>query len=247
MRKFLSMMMVLVMCLCIAAPAYAAGDDFVPSIVYKPSPDIVAVEDENGEEAIGVVRDESGEIMDYIEEACLIVTPIAYIWDEEIEVPEEVETLLTFVYEGLNSHDMEIPYDKHGANFDAGNMVIRDLFDARWSCEDHFTMIEKDGVVFEITFDMGVEPDAEIYAMSYDEETKEWSPIEKTVNNGDGTVTCTFEHLCAIEFSMPLVAATVPEEDVSNFNVIPWIIVLILAAASAVCIVIVKSKKKTAA
>lgn len=246
MRKLICLMIALVMCLTIAVPAYAAESDFVPSITYKPNPEIVPVENEEGEESIGVIRDENGEIIDYVDHGCLLVTPIAHVWDEEIEVPAEVEQLLTFVYEELNSNNMEIPYDKHGADLDPANMVIRDLFDARWSCEEHREMIEKEGVVFEITFDLGVVADAQIFVMTYDEEANEWSPIVKTVNNGDGTVTCTFEHLCAIEFSMPLVAATAPVDDAQSPNVLPWVILLIVAAVAVVGVVVVKNKKKTA-
>lgn len=246
MRKLICLMIALVMCLTIAVPAYAAESDFVPSITYKPNPEIVPVENEEGEESIGVIRDGNGEIIDYVDHGCLLVTPIAHVWDEEIEVPAEVEQLLTFVYEELNSNNMEIPYDKHGVDLDPANMVIRDLFDARWSCEEHREMIEKEGVVFEITFDLGVVADAQIFVMTYDEEANEWSPIVKTVNNGDGTVTCTFEHLCAIEFSMPLVAATAPVDDAQSPNVLPWVILLIVAAVAVVGVVVVKNKKKTA-
>lgn len=246
MRKLICMLIALVMCLSIAAPAYAAESDFVPSITYKPNPEIVPVENEEGQEFIGVIRDENGDIIDYVGHGCLLITPIAHVWDEEVEVPADVERLLTFVYEELNSNNMEIPYEKHEADLDPANMVIRDLFDARWACEEHREMIEKEGVTFEITFDLGVVADAQIFVMTYDEDANEWSPIVKTVNNGDGTVTCTFEHLCAIEFSMPIAAATVPVEDVPSMNVWPWILLLFVAAVAVVCIVVAKNKKKTA-
>lgn len=246
MRKLICMLIALVMCLSIATPAFAAENGFVPSITYKPNPEVVPVEDENGDEYIGVIRDEDGEIIDYVAHGCLLIAPIAHVWDEEIEVPADVERLLTFVYEELTSHNMEIPYEKHEAELDPANMVIRDLFDARWSCEEHREMIEKDGVTFEITFDLGVVADAQIFVMTYDEEANEWSPIVKTVNNGDGTVTCTFEHLCAIEFSMPIAAATVPAEEAPSANAMPWVVILILAVVAVVAIVISKNKKKAA-
>ena len=246
MRKLICMLIALVMCLTIAAPAYAAESDFVPSITYKPNPEIVPVENEEGREFIGVIRDENGDIIDYVDFGCLVFAPIAHVWDDETEVPADVKRLLTFVYEELNSGDMEIPYDKHEADLDSSNMVIRDLFDARWACEDHGEMIEEEGVTFEITFDLGVVADTTIYVMTYDEEANEWSPIVNTVNNGDGTVTCTFEHLCVIAFSMPIAAATVPVEDVPSINVWPWILLLLVAAVAVVCIGVAKSKKKTA-
>lgn len=246
MKKIICLLTVLVLCMCLVVPAFAAENEFVPSITYKPNPEIVPVPDAPEEDIIGVVRNEDGDIIDYVGHGCLMVTPIAYVWDEEIEVAPDVERLLTFLYEELSSNKMEIPYEKHEANLDPANMVIRDLFDARWICEEHGKMVEAEGVMFEITFDLGVVADAQIYVMTYDEDTKEWSPIVKTVNNGDGTVTCTFEHLCAVAFSMPLAATNVPSDEVPTHNVLPWFIVLLLAVVGVVVILVTKNKKKSA-
>ena len=243
MRKVICLAIALLLCVSMTLPAFAAEDSFVPSITYKPNPEIVPVEGEDGEEYIGVIRDKDGNVLDYVGHGCLRITPIAHVWDEEIEVPQVIEELLLYVYEKLNDGSMKIPYDKHEAGLDAANMVIRDLFDARWVCEEHRAMIEKEGVVFELTFDLGVVADAQIFVMTYDEATKEWEPIVKTVNNGDGTVTCTFEHLCAIEFSMPVNAVTVPADDAQQANVLPWIIVLLMSAVAVVGVVVSKKKK----
>lgn len=247
MRRIVCLFIALVLCLSIAVPAFATDTGFVPSITYKPNPEIVPVVGEDGEESIGVIRDENGEIISYVEHGCLMITPIAHVWDEEIEVPENIEKLLTGVYEGLNDGSMKIPYEKFEANLNAADMVIRDLFDARWVCEEHRAMVEKEGVTFEITFDLGVVAEAQIFVMTYDEATKEWDPIVKTVNNGDGTVTCTFEHLCAVSFSMPLAGTVAPTDDAQSPNVLPWIIILILAVVGVVTVLVVKNKKKAAA
>lgn len=247
MKKIICLMTVLLLCASLVVPAFAAEDDFVPSITYKPNPEIVPVEGEDGEEYIGVIRNKEGEILDYVDHGCLMVTPIADVWDEEIEVSDNVEELLLFVYNGLGDGSLNIPYEElEVADLDVDNMVIRDLFDARWICEEHGKMVEAEGVTFEITFDLGVVADAQIYVMTYDEDTKEWSPIVKTVNNGDGTVTCTFEHLCAVAFSMPLAATNVPSDEVPTHNVLPWFIVLLLAVVGVVVILVTKNKKKSA-
>ena len=246
MRKLICMIAALILCLSIAAPAFAAEGEFVPSISYKPNPEIIPVIGEDGEEYIGVICNADGEIIDYVGHGCLRITPIAHVWDEEIEVPKEIEELLLFVYDALNEGDMEIPYDKHEANLDPANMVIRDLFDARWVCEEHRKMIEEEGITFELTFDLGVVSDAQIYVMTYDEEADEWSPIVKTVNNGDGTVTCTFEHLCAIEFSMPMVTAPAVTEETQTPNLLPWFIILGIAVVGVIVVLVAKNKKKAA-
>lgn len=245
MRRAVSLLFALVLCFTLAGTALAAEDGFVPSITYKPNPELMPVVGEDGKEYIGVVRDASGKIISYVDYGCLRITPIAHVWDEEIEVPEEIEELLLFVYNGLNDGSMKIPYDKHEADLDPANMVIRDLFDARWYCEEHPLMLEPEGVVLELTFDLGVVADAQIFTQTYDEEKAEWHPIVKTVNNGDGTVTCTFEHLCAVQFSMPLVTAPAAADSAQKPLVWPWIALLAAAAGGTGTVVAVKKKKKT--
>ena len=255
MKRFICLLTVLVMCLSLAAPVFGAEAGFVPSITYKPNPEIIPVQNESGEEFIGVIRNESGEIADYVGHGCIMITPIAHVWDEEIEVAKVVEDLLLHVYNSLNDGNMNIPYEKHDADLDPANMVIRDLFDARWVCEEHRAMIEKEGYTFEISFDLGVVDDAQIFVMTYDETEDVWEPIVKTVNEGDGKVTCTFEHLCAIEFSMPVAPSdptdpTVPSDpsdDFLNWKLLLWILLLILALILAIVVIIIlvtKKKKK---
>lgn len=247
MKKIICMLIVVVMCLSIAAPAFAADNGFVPSITYKPNPDIVPVVDEKGNEFIGTILDEKGEEIELVEQAALQITPVADIWNDEKTVSEATEKLLKEVYESLSNASMKLPYEKFNAGLDAANMVIRDLIDVSWTGEEYSTMVAKDGVTFQITFDLGVVADAQIYTMTYDEATKEWSPIVKTVNNGDGTVTCTFEHLCAIAFSMGIAKDPAPvEEPTGMMGILPWIILLVIAVIAVVAILVSKKKKTVA-
>ena len=108
-------------------------------------------------------------------------------------------------------------------------------------------MVEEKGILFEITCDLGISAETPIYVMTYDEDSKEWSPIVKTVNNGDGTVTCTFEHLCAIEFSMPVAVAPAPVDDVATMPIWPWILLLIIAVGAIIVIIVSKKNKKESA
>ena len=247
MRKLICLMTVLLLCASLIMPAFAAEEDgFVPSITYKPVPEIVPVQGEDGKDYIGVICNAEGEIIDYVEAGCLRITPVAHLWDEEIEIPEDIEELLCFVYEGLIDRSMEIPYADLQAELADANMVIRDLFDARWTCVEHPEMVAPEGIVLEITFDLGVMENAEIFVTTYDEETKAWNGIVKTVNNGDGTVTCTFEHLCAIAFSMGLAKAPVPVEEPAGMGILLWIILLVIAVVAVVVILVSKKKKSVA-
>ena len=243
MKKIVCLLTVLLLCMSLVVPVFATETGFVPSITYKPNPEVVPIPGAPEDDIIGVIRDPEGNIAGYVSHGCLKITPIADVWNEEIEVPKVIEELLLYVYDKLNDGSMKIPYEKHNADLNAANMVIRDLFDARWVCEEHRAMIEKEGYTFELTFKLGVVADAQIFVMTFDEKTEEWDPIVKSVNNGDGTVTCTFEHLCAIEFSMPLNAATVPSEAVQAPNLLPYIIALVVAVVAFVVIMATKKKE----
>ena len=245
MRKVICLLTALLLCMSMLVPAFAAEEGFVPSITYKPNPEVVPVTGEDGKGYCGVIRDANGKVIDYIDHACLRITPIAHVWDEEIDVPKEIEDLLLLVYNGLNEGSLKVDYTKHKADLDPSQMVIRDLFDVRWACEDHAKMVEEAGIVLELTFDLGVLSDAQVYAQTYDENGKQFGPIISAENNGDGTVTCVFEHLCVVEFSM-LVSAKAGSGSAagaSRPDVMPWVALLSVAVAAAVGVVVVGKKK----
>lgn len=198
MKKFIACLTVLLICLSMAVPAAALETEFVPSISVKPAPEIVPGVDGEGDPYIALLM-EDGEIIDYIDEHCLVITPVAEAKTSTL-IPDYAEEMLLDVYAKLTSGEMTIPYDKHNAKLDETNMIVRDLFDATWLCEDHPVMLEPEGVVLQITFDLGVKANENVYCMTY--KNSEWNPIVSCTNNGDGTVTCVFEHLCPIEFSV---------------------------------------------
>jgi hypothetical protein len=165
----------------------------------KPAPEIVPVVDPDGNPAIGVLCDGDGRIIDYVYEDCLIITTVSEA-KTSTEIPDHAEKVLLDVYGKLTSGEMTIPYEKHDSKLNTGNMVIRDLFDATFICAEHPDMLEPKGVTLRITFRLNVAKDVDVYAMTY--KNNEWNPVVSTVNNGDGTVTCTFEHLCPVEFSV---------------------------------------------
>ena len=80
MRKLICLMTVLLLCASLIMPAFAAEEEgFVPSITYKPVPEIVPVQGEDGKDYIGVICNAEGEIIDYVEAGCLRITPVAHL------------------------------------------------------------------------------------------------------------------------------------------------------------------------
>lgn len=235
MKRTITIMILLVMVLTLATPVFASENAFVPSISYKPAPKIVTTTDEAGNEALGVFVNEAGEVVDYARHGCLIITPLADALDEEKPVPKVIRDLLLYVYDALRTEEMEIPYEKLELDLVNENMVVRDLYDIRWACKEHEELLNKEGVTFRIIFDLDMEPDVLVHVLSYDEYTEEWEPIVKSENNGDGTVTCVFEHFCVASFSVEVA----PQRTAS----FPWLWVLLLMAALFLLIVLIIKRR----
>ena len=162
---------------------------------------------------------------------------------QKIDMPAEIKQRLTLVYDDLNSNEMELPYYKFDANLDHTNTVVRDLFDISWNCENHCQQLLQDDATFDITFNFGM--DTDVFALTYDEETSEWSAITKTVNNGDGTITCTFSYPWIVTISIPASAAeNLVVESPSKGNTWLWILLPVLILAGAAVILLNKNRQK---
>ena len=234
MKRFFAIIAVVMMCISLAAPVLAA-QDFMPSVTNKPAPEIVPVPDPEGNPRIGLIRDKDGNIIDYVDEGCLIITPVSEV-ETSTEIPEASRVILRDVYKKLTDGSMTIPYEKHDAGLDSSKMVIRDLFDATFVCQEHPAMLEPEGVTLELIFDLNVKPGVNVYAMTYKE--SEWNPIVSCVNNGDGTVTCVFEKLCPIEFSISTdVTPPSGTGDLGNMSV--WGIVALISLVAIVALTVV--------
>lgn len=199
MKRFVAILVALMLCASLALPVAAANNEFTPSVENKPAPEIVPVMDPDGNPALAMILNGDGEIIDYVYEDCLIITSVSEA-ATSTKIPDAAEKLLLDVYGKLTSGDMTLPYEKFDSKLNAGNMVIRDLFDATFLCGEHPEMLEPKGVILRIKFKLNVAADTNVYTMTYNDEA--WSPIKSTVNNGDGTVTCDFEHLCPVAFSV---------------------------------------------
>ena len=234
MKRVICFSLALLLSVALACPVLAAEDTFVPSITYKGAPEVVV---EDG--VVGVVRDANGQVVSQVNEDCLVITSVADAATSEM-IPDAAEQMLLYVYNELNSGNMQLPAEKLDASLEPDELTIRDLFDVTWLCEDHPEMIEAEGVVFEITFRLNVPADENVYVMTY--KNDEWNPITKVVNNGDGTVTCTFENLCPVAFA---VGENVDADDTGVLpasELMPWFILLVVSAGALVCLMVYRRK-----
>ena len=233
MKRMFAIITVALMCVSLMVPAMAA-QEFMPSVTNKPAPEVM----------VARILDKDGSVIEEVGNECLIITPVSEV-ETSTEIPEASRVVLRDVYQKLTDGSMTITYEKHNDNLDPSKMVIRDLFDATFVCTECPEMLEPEGVVLEIVFDLNVAPGVNVYAMTY--KNDQWDPIVSCVNNGDGTVTATFEKLCPVEFSIN--TDTTPPSgtgDVNPFSVWGVIAIVSLAAIVILTVVYVVGSKKRA-
>lgn len=233
MKRMFAIITVALMCVSLMVPAMAA-QEFMPSVTNKPAPEVM----------VARILDKDGSVIEEVGNECLIITPVSEA-NTSTEIPAASREVLLNVYGKLLDGSMTIPYEKHNDNLDPSKMVIRDLFDATFVCTECPELLEPEGVVLEIVFDLNVAPGVNVYAMTY--KNDQWDPIVSCVNNGDGTVTATFEKLCPVEFSIN--TDTTPPSgtgDVNPFSVWGVIAIVSLAAIVILTVVYVVGSKKRA-
>lgn len=252
MKRIIACVVALMVCASLVLPAAAAR--FTPSVVNKRAPKVTYLPgavDGTGTPAWAEILVD-GKTTAYVYEDCLVVTSVADAPTSN-EIPGTARSILLDIYKKLLSGEMTLPYEKLGLN--PQKMAIRDLFDASFVCgnnsnyaTDHPEELEPQGTSIRITFDVGVDADTNIYTMTY--KNNEWVPIVETVNNGDGTVTCTFEKLCPVVFCVEVEEE--PSEppksgDPAGENLIMWIVIAAASLVAVVALVVVyrvKTSKK---
>lgn len=252
MKRLISVLAILVLCVNLFVPVLA--DEFVPSITEKDGPTIVPVKDKDGNDAIAEILDEDGNVIDWLYENCIVITPLAKAKTSTL-IPDEAEELLLAVYADLVNGVVNMPYEKFNAGLDPEKMVIRDLYDVSWLCgedsdyvdhPDHPTIVSPKGVTIRLTFDLGIGKNAKVYTSSY--KNNEWNPIVSSENNGNGTVTCIFEDFCPVAFSVESSYQQPPAQTGDETKLGLWITVMAVSvvALGALLVVPAVSKKRQA-
>ena len=228
MRRVLSLVAALVMCVALVAPAAVSADTFVPSISYKDGPEVESAE-LNGENV----------------EMCIIVTSILGAKEKTTDIHQDDRDLLLEVYEKLSDGSMKLPLEDY--------YVIRELLDVNFKqsvCvvpgHTHEEDLAKQGITIKIDFDLGVKATTNVKVLSYHD--GQWAPIKSVVNNGDGTVTCEFEHFCPVAFCVEEGAEDGPSQtgDPLGNMFYVWIALLAVAMIALVALLahMMRRKKK---
>ena len=172
MKKVISAILVLMLCIAMPLTAFAAEGEFVPSISYKDAP-----------EASSATLD-GEDITD-----SLAITSILEALAGEGASSEEAIALLIEVYKQLEEGTMDLPIE--------GSYVVRDLFDVSLLDEAHKEKLAGGKAYVDVVFELGNHDLEKLVVLNYD--GKNWNQVE-VIDNGDGTITCRFTHFSPVAF-----------------------------------------------
>ncbi len=207
MKRIITLVLAVVLMLTITVSATAA--EFVESITNKGAPQLVVIDQVDGKDVVGYIKDSNGDQLstEYIE--CLIITSVSEAEDDP-DIPDDAREELLEVYDelrkpGTNLSEVcpdldDIVKNNWDPNKSANDLVVKDLFDISDLCDDIKDHL-KDGAVLDLTFDLGIASGTFITAMVYVD--GKWQPVVSCVNNGDGTVTVEFDKICPVAFLVP--------------------------------------------
>lgn len=222
MKKTIVIIALLAMCMILACPAFAAEDTFVPSISYKDGPEIDDAEMENEDV-----------------DACLVITSLKAAVEKTTDVSQETRDFLLEVYEKLTTGEMKLPT---GEGF-----VIRELVDVSWEqvgCVEqehtHEGDLNKEGVTVTMDLNLGVDANTDVLVYAY--HNGQWDPIKSAKNNGDGTVTCVFEHFCPVAFAVREQTGGSETGDTARTGLVLYGVLMAVSTLAIVALVIYRKK-----
>ena len=214
MKKMLCLIAVLALAISMFVPAFAAEDDFVPSISYKDGPTIDEAE-MNG-----------GRIED-----CLVVTSLKAAAEKTTDISQENRDLLLDVYDKLLKGELAIPMPE--------DYIVRELVDISWEelgCiqdgHPHEDELQKEGVAVKIHFDLDIKTEDELMIYAYHD--GKWDEVQILELTEDGNAVCLFEHFCPVAFCVKNEKNIDPTGDLSAENLLLWIVMLSVSTAAVV-------------
>lgn len=202
---FLSAAMTLTL---LVAPAAAAGT--TASVERKEAPQVVAVQDEAGQQVAGLIHDAEGKVVSGVSTGDLTVTPVS----KADQASETISKALSQAYDQIQAANsladlapaLEQVLPDYDKDVKVADLVVRDLFDVSLSGD----YLAEAGNTITIRFDLKLNPN-ELLLVLHNYSGSDWEVIAKdrVVRNADGSVDVTFDSLSPVAFVVDGASVTV--------------------------------------
>lgn len=240
MKKALSVILSLVMVLSIGVTAFAAEDDFRPSVDSKDHP-VIVPQLFNSISFDALILDENNEVVEGIHlvtgenpDGEIIVT--AY---SEIEVADKrvnVVYMEASYKEILDARSLQELHEKIPVG-----MIVRDFFDV--TLVGTYKDIFKEGKKLQIRFDISADLKEKIMALTRCSDESGWEFVESVTVNPDGSITVIFDRLCPVIFLTEDAGAVQSPATFDYSTTALWTLAVIFGMGS-VCMIIASKKKR---
>lgn len=214
MKKGMVVIALLAICLSLICPAFAAEDDFVPSISYKDGPEV-----------------NDAEMDEEKTDGCIVITSLKGAEEKTTDISQEKRDHLLDVYDKLVAGEMTSPSPE--------NYIVRELVDISWAQLDcieqdhpHEDELKQEGVVVKVSFDLGVKAEDELLVFAL--HNGQWDPVEVLEVDANGDATCLFKHFCPVAFCVKDGRITDPTGDIAAGSLMLWAVLLAVSAAAVV-------------
>lgn len=231
MKRILSLITVLVICLSLACPAFAT------TVVVNVAPSVSA---KGAPPATFSFRDANGNV---VTTDCVVVSSVLDAKNKTTDITQEERDLLLDIYDDLSDGSMVVPVK--------AGYAIRDLVDVSFKYEacrqvpEHNRkdlQLKEEGVVLIGDFVLGVADNVQVAALTYID--GEWVEVESVEMLGNGIVRCVFEDICPVVFAVKTAGnASNPDTgDAAGNNMMIWVGVMAACAAGLVALVVLRRK-----
>lgn len=242
MKKAISLILSIVMVLSLGVVAFAAEDDFRPSVDSKDHP-VIVPQDFNGISFDALILGDNNEVIEGIH----IVTEkrpdgeiIVTAYSEKDVADDRVDVVY---FEASYKEILSARSLKELNELIPLGMIVRDFFDI--TLVGTYKDIFKEGKKLQIRFDIGAQLKEKLMVLTRCSDETGWEFVESVTINPDGTVTVVFDRLCPVIFLTEDTGA-VQSPATSDFaSTALWSLAIIFGLGS-ICMAVASKKRARA-
>ncbi len=226
----------------------AYAEKFTPSVQQKGAPEIVMVNDQNGNEVVAIIKDASGKEVAGVSAANLQITPVS----DAAKASAEIREMLENAYKQITDSDSlkalipNLPDVLKEMKWDipAEALVVRDLFDVSLVGESK-DLLAQEGNTITVRFKLGLTSEEQMLTL-HNFESDKWEAIygAKVERHDNGDVSVTFDSLSPVAFAVKNDSYVAPAESGSNGMMIGAIVVVAVVAGIVVVLLVKNNKNK---
>lgn len=225
MRKLSAIALALLLLAALAMPAFAAENEFVPSIGYKDGPELDKAEADKEDVT-----------------PCIVITSVLQAKNKETDITQPERDMLLEIYEKLKTNEMVLPLEED-------DFVVRELIDISWRYSDCVEpnhgkdkWLSEAGNTVTVTLKTGIPTDMEVVVLAYVNE--QWVKVDQVTRNPDKSITCVFEEIGPVAICVRDTQDAPPPQTGDSLGRMLWLwLALLIVSLGALTLLVINRRK----